>query len=423
MKMNSCGGCCDLKRGTLISGTFTLLVAGAYFAVDFLQYMGLVEQKQVVSSADTKTQKVLDDSLITVYVELAAHGLVVLGSCLLFVGVCTLKKWPMYPWIFAVIVEILAEISAQIAMYILHWNQGITAYQFSPLSLTKDLWAGYLISYAVRGLLIFFKIWAILCVIYFIKEMSSSKGGGPGWASYQDYVQSGYNWGDVVDNLYPSTLWEDELRESETNPYVGGKTSKERRTAYQQQTSYEDYDRRPNTRSASPEEADDMRPPLGGEAPTREDYNRSLRRKSSQAMRDDPEIVREEPSAFATAPRSPSEVYSPFHDFSAPADDNETAPRYPQEDDYPQSVASSVRGARRARYPSDGYSTVSYDPVARPYRPPQQSRAPTSLPYIPPADYPPFDRPSFITDSYDSRKPGEYGQQGLSRAQPPPSRF
>ncbi|XP_078573226.1 uncharacterized protein LOC144860066 isoform X2 [Branchiostoma floridae x Branchiostoma japonicum] len=412
MRMESCGGCCDLKRGTLISGTFTLLVAGAYFAVDFLQYLGLMEQKEVVSSSDTKTQKVLDNSLIIVYVELAAHGLVVLCSLLLFIGVCKLRKWPMYPWIFAVIVEILTEISAQIAMYVLHWSEGITAYQFSPLSLTKDMWAGYLISYAVRALLIFFKIWGILCVIYFIKEISSSKGGGPGWASYQDYVQS--------------------------NPYVGGQTSKERRTAYQQQTSYEDYDRRPNTlrvppedaddlrsrpsaRSMPPEEPDDMRPPLGGEAPTRDDYSRSLRRKSSQGMRDDTLPIREEPSTFAAAPRSPSEVYSPFHDFSDPADENETSLRFPPEDD--QSVASSVRGARRSRYPSDGYSTASYDPVARPYRPSQQARAPAGLPYIPPADYPPFDRPSFITDSYDSRKPGEYGQQGLSRAQPPPNRF
>ncbi|XP_078655673.1 uncharacterized protein LOC144902247 [Branchiostoma floridae x Branchiostoma belcheri] len=397
MRMKSCGGCCDLKRGTLICGTFTLLVAGAYFAVDFLQQMGLVEQKEVVSSTDTKTQKVLDNSLITVYVELAAHGLVVLCSLLLFIGVCTLKKWLMYPWIFAVIVEILTEISAQIAMYVIHWNEGITAYPFSPLSLTKDLWAGYLISYAVRGLLIFFKIWGVLCVISFIKEMSS-KGGAPGWASYQDYVQS--------------------------NPYITGQASKERRSAYQQQTSYEDYDRRPpESRSMPPDEPDDMRAPRGGDNPTREDYNRSLRRKSSLAVRDDTLPMREENSTFAAAPRSPSEAYSPFHDFVAPADDNETASRFPREDDYPQSIASSVRGARRSRYPSDGYSTASYDPVARPHRPPQQARAPAGLPYIPPADYPPFDRPSFITDSYDSRKPGEYGQQGLSRAQPPSNRL
>ncbi|XP_019630594.1 PREDICTED: uncharacterized protein LOC109474686 isoform X1 [Branchiostoma belcheri] len=423
MRMKSCGGCCDLKRGTLICGTFTLLVSGAYFAVDFLQQMGLVEQKEVVSSTDTKTQKVLDNSLITVYVELAAHGLVVLCSLLLFIGVCTLKKWLMYPWIFAVIVEILTEISAQIAMYVIHWNEGITAYPFSPLSLTKDLWAGYLISYAVRGLLIFFKIWGVLCVISFIKEMSS-KGGAPGWASYQDYVQSGYSWGDVVDNLYPPSLFQDELGDKESNPYITGQSSNERRSAYQQQTSYEDYDRRPTeARSMPPEEPDDMRAPRGGDNPTREDYNRSLRRKSSLAVRDEPVPMREEVSTFATAPRSPSEAYSPFHDFVAPADDNETAPRFPREDDYPQSMASSVRGARRSRHPSDGYSTASYDPVARPHRPPQQARAPAGLPYIPPADYPPFDRPSFITDSYDSRKPGEYGQQGLSRAQAPSNRL
>ena len=107
-----------------------------------------------------------------------------------------------------------------------------------------------------------------------------------------------------------------------------------------------------------PEEPDDMRPPLGGEAPTRDDYNRSLRRKSSQGMRDDTVPIREEPSTFAAAPRSPSEVYSPFHDFSGPADENETSLRFPPEVKKSLLLHHLIKEVKNIIYKLNGYFCI-----------------------------------------------------------------